>query len=131
MVPPKIAVVHTDHAVTHLLVTLLEEEGYAPVPCTDPATALDQFHASRPDLAIIELDLGASYPGWSLASQFRADPLTRHIPLIALTTSSGLDATRPADCQHNCELVREPFDINSVLGLIRSLLKSPDHCRCC
>lgn len=130
MMPVKIAVAHSDSAVSSLLITLLEDEGYQVLLYNDPSTMLTQFYRSRPDLAIVDLSFGSSYPGWTLASQLRADPRTRHIPIVALSTSADLEADRPRNCEHNCELLPEPFDIDSVLGLIRSLLRSPDHCHC-
>jgi DNA-binding response OmpR family regulator len=126
--PVRIAVVHSDASVAELLVTLLEDEGYEPVTYGDPNSALDLMKLSPPELAVVELSLFV--PEANLVDALRGEPSTAHIPILALTTASDVEAVRPASCQENCEILTEPFDINSVIGLVRSLLKSPGNYQC-
>lgn len=130
MLPPTIAIIHNDTAVSHLLVTFLEDAGYLPIAYSDPGSALGQMQQSRPELAIVELGRAPDQMGGSLIEQLRADSLTEKIPIIVLTTASDPESVRPESCQYNCEMLPEPFDLDSVQGLIRSLLKSPQHCHC-
>lgn len=130
MLPPNIAIVHNDTAVSSLLVTFLEDAGYLPVTYRGPGDALEQMRGSQPDLAIIDLGLHPGQMGGSLVDQLRSDSLTLRIPIIVLTTSNDPESVRPESCQYNCEMLPEPFDLDTVQGLIRSLLKSPQHCHC-
>lgn len=127
---PVIAIVHTDHAVVTLLTSLLEDDGYRPIAHTEPYTARDLIIRTSPDLVIIELGFGLSLPSWTLVDRLRSDPQTRHIPIIALTTSPDLEAARPESCRENLEILPEPFEIDHVLGMIRSMLKQPGNYRC-
>lgn len=132
MIPPTIAIVHGDATVTSLLVSLLEEEGYYPLTFPDPRTTeKEDIWMSRADLAIIDLGLGTNSPGSVLVNELRSDDRTAHISIIALTTAPDPEEIRPENCRENCEMLQAPFDINNVLGLIRSLLKSPQHSQCC
>lgn len=131
MIPPKIAIVHDDAAVTALLVSLLEEEGYYPLTFPNPGTmGKDDIWISHADLVIINLGFGVHSPGSVLVNELRLDHRTEHIPIIALTTAPDPEEVRPENCRENCEMLQSPFDINNVLGLIRSLLKSPQHTQC-
>lgn len=130
MLPPKIAVIHDDPAVSNLLLTFLEDEGYLPIAYLEPDTTVEQLHSSIPDLAIIELSYSSSQQRETLVDQFRADPLTRHVPVIVLTTAADPESVRPESCRDNCEVLPVPFDLDTLQGLIRSLLKSPQYCRC-
>jgi CheY-like chemotaxis protein len=130
VLPPKIAVIHNDDAVSNLLVTFLEDEGYLPIAYADRDATLTELRLSPPDLLIIELDFPATKRETTLVDELRFDPRTRHIPVIVLTTMANPEEVRPESCTHNCEMLSEPFDLNSIQGLIRSLLKNPHHLPC-
>jgi CheY-like chemotaxis protein len=130
MSEPSIAVVHTDPSVASLLMNLLEDEGYRPIAYNDPKNAFERIRHSIPALAIIDLGFGVSVPTWDLVDRLRTDPVTEHIPIIALTTSPDLEAVRPERCRENCELLSEPFDVNNLLGLLRSMINRPHNYRC-
>lgn len=127
---PVILIIHTDHAVVTLLTNLLEDEGYQPIAHTEPSTAREVIMRTTPDLVIIDLGFGLSLPSWTLVDRLRSDPRTGNIPIIALTTSPDLEAARPESCQENCEILPEPFEIDRVLGMIRSMLRRPGNFRC-
>ena len=62
--------------------------GCAVYTATDGAGAFNQATAIRPD--VIVLDLAMPYvDGWAAAERLRRSPITRHIPIIALTAIPG------------------------------------------
>jgi CheY-like chemotaxis protein len=125
-----ITVVHTDPSVASLIVNLLEDEGFQPAAFRDPVVAFENIRQTIPALAIIDLGFGVSLPPWNLVDRLRTDPATRSIPIIALTTSTDLEAVRPEHCRENCELLTEPFDINTLLRLLRSMIHRPANDLC-
>jgi len=65
---------------------------------TDGASAVNQATALRPD--IIVLDLAMPYvDGWAAAERLRRSPVTRDIPIIALTAIPGArESARLSGC---------------------------------
>lgn len=72
--------------------------GCAVYTATDGAVAFNQATAIHPDLIV--LDLAMPYvDGWAAAERLRRSPITRHIPIIALTAIPGArDSARLSGC---------------------------------
>ena len=58
--------------------------GYEIISATDGAAGLAMAAAERPDLILMDLNL-PEVDGWEAARRLKADPLTRDIPIIALS----------------------------------------------
>lgn len=72
--------------------------GCAVYTATDGAGAFNQATAIRPD--VIVLDLAMPYvDGWAAAERLRRSPLTRQIPIIAMTAIPGArESARLSGC---------------------------------
>ena len=84
---------------------------------TGCATAL----AERPDLILMDLDLPI-VDGWEATRRLKANAVTRHIPIIALTAhalSGSRDKALTAGCD---EFDTKPVDFDRLLGKINQLL---------
>lgn len=57
---------------------------------TDGAAAFSRAVALRPDIIVLDLAM-PRVDGWAAASRLRQSPVTRDIPIIALTAISGVD----------------------------------------
>ena len=57
--------------------------------------ALEQAFALMPDLILMDLSL-PGIDGWEATSQLKADPRTRHIPVVALTGHALAGASESA-----------------------------------
>jgi two-component system, cell cycle response regulator DivK len=65
---------------------------------TDGARAFDQAAAVRPDVIILDLAM-PHVDGWAAAERLRRSPLTRRIPIIALTAIPGArESARLSGC---------------------------------
>ena len=67
-----------------MMAELLRMLDYAVIEVADGASALPAVLAAQPDAVIIDIGL-PDIDGYEVARRLRADPLTRSIPLIALT----------------------------------------------
>ena len=82
--PARILVVE-DHPINvKVAQALLETEGYEVIVARDGATALQTARSLTPDLILLDLKL-PDIAGLDIARQLKADPVTRTIPLVALT----------------------------------------------
>jgi len=67
-----------------LLALLLRRSGYVVVEAATGLDALDQTHATHPDLILMDLCL-PKMTGDEVTAQLKADPSTRDIPVIFCT----------------------------------------------
>jgi chemotaxis family two-component system response regulator Rcp1 len=79
-----------------------------------------QFHAPRPDLILLDLNL-PRMDGREVLSQIKADENLKTIPTIVLTTSeSDADILKSYELQANCFLTK-PVQLDAFENLVRSI----------
>jgi CheY-like chemotaxis protein len=66
----------------------LRSMGCAVYTATDGAVAVDQANAILPDVIVLDLAM-PHVDGWAAAERLRRSPVTRDIPIIALTAIPG------------------------------------------
>jgi CheY-like chemotaxis protein len=77
--------------------------------------------ADRPDLIVMDLDLPV-VDGWEATRRLKADPMTRDIPVIALT-AHALAGSREKALAVGCDdFDTKPVDFDRLIQKIRSLL---------
>lgn len=63
--------------------------------------------SQRPDLILLDLELGGETTGYELLSALKADPTLRRIPIIVLTMSDQVeDIFKTYAVQGNCYVIR-------------------------
>lgn len=82
--PPSILTVDDNPTNLKLITDLLGFEGYETLQANDAEQALVIIAAQPPDLILMDLAL-PGMDGLTLARKLKDDPLTRQIPIIALT----------------------------------------------
>src|SRR6185437_2726740 len=80
----KILVVDDDTALAEMIGIVLRTEGFEPSFCADGAIAIDSFHASKPDLILLDLML-PGMDGIEVCARIRTES---GIPIIMLTAKS-------------------------------------------
>jgi len=101
----------------------LQSMGYRVSTASDGAEAIAQAVRLLPDLIVLDLEL-PRVSGYEAAAQLRANPETRHIPLIAATGFSHqrqLDRARQAGFD---EIVVKPAEPDALVEVIERLLQS-------
>ena len=85
----KIAVVDDDRFIRYLLTLHLRGAGYEVFAAEDAVAAARVILERTPDVILCDVDM-PFMDGYEFVSALRADPATRHIPVIFLTVSSGV-----------------------------------------
>jgi two-component system cell cycle response regulator DivK len=99
---------------------LLEE--FEVIIAEDGAKGCDAAVAEKPDIILMDLDLPV-IDGWEAARRLKANPQTRHIPIIALS-AHALAGSREKALAAGCdEFDTKPIDFERVLQKIRQLVK--------
>lgn len=122
----RVTVVNDNPEFLALVLEILEDDRYDTITIDgDRADALDAIRASRPDLLMIDLRMGAEgIHGWDIAQQVRAEPAFDGLPvLICSADAPALKAleTDLAGMPHVDSLVK-PFSIDELIAAIDSLL---------
>ncbi len=111
-----VLIVEDEPGIAEILADLLADEGYAPAVSVDGA-ALAAAHAAPPGLILLD----AMMPGMDgpeICRRLKADPCTRHVPVVFLTALSPETlAARLGDCPHE-GLLPKPFRLAEVLDLV-------------
>jgi CheY-like chemotaxis protein len=86
---PKIAVIDDDRFIRYLLDLHLRKAGYEVFTAEDAVVAARLILERTPDVILCDVDM-PFMDGYEFVSALRADPATRHIPVIFLTVNKGV-----------------------------------------
>jgi DNA-binding response OmpR family regulator len=119
----RVAVMDDDEAFRDLVCEILADEGYDVVACNDPARALDQMRADRPDLIVLDFRLGGAVSGLDILAALRADPMLTATPVLVCTAALDLLERFASDLATlNAGVLPKPFDIDDFLARIAALI---------
>ena len=92
----------------------LMKRGFAVNTAEDGQEGLDSARRQRPDLILLDMSLPVK-DGWTTAAELKADPLTRDIPVIALT-AHAMDGDRQRAMSAGCDdYDTKPVDLKRLL----------------
>ena len=111
-----------------LLALLLRRSGYVVVEAATGLDALDQTHATHPDLILMDLCL-PKMTGDEATAQLKADPSTRGIPVIVCTALHKGALTERAIAAGAVEILNKPIQFNDFLDVIHRTLIPVCGCR--
>ena len=80
----KILLVEDNEMNRDMLSRRLERKGYQVVMAVDGLESVVMASSEKPDLILMDIGL-PGIDGWEAARRIKADPQTRHVPIIALT----------------------------------------------
>ncbi|SFM49429.1 response regulator [Methylobacterium pseudosasicola] len=104
-----------------ILRDLLTAAGYGIVEATNGRCGVEAAQAEQPDLILMDIQLPIM-DGYEAARRLKADPATRHIPVVAVTSyalSGDEDRALAAGCDG---YVAKPFSPRKILSLVRQML---------
>jgi two-component system, cell cycle response regulator DivK len=118
---PKILLVEDNEMNRDMLSRRLARKGYQVVLALDGQSGLEMTQTEVPDLVLMDMSLPV-LDGWEATRRLKADPATRHIPVIALTAhamSSDRDKALEAGCD---DYDTKPVELPRLLTKIEALL---------
>lgn len=99
----------------------LRRKGYEVLTAADGRQGLEAARTGAPDLVLMDMSLPV-LDGWEATRQLKADPQTRHIPVIALTAHAMAGDREKALAAGCDEYDTKPIEFARLLGKVRSLL---------
>jgi CheY-like chemotaxis protein len=121
---PRLLLVEDNEESRDGLARFLGRKGYEVVTAADGRQGLEAARAQPPDVVVMDMSLPV-LDGWEATRQLKADPQTRHIPVIALTAhamAGDRDKALAAGCD---EYDTKPVEFARLLGKIQALLGGP------
>lgn len=121
----KILIVEDDPTSLKLTAEVVQSGGHVVMLATSADQAVYSVKAVRPDVILLDLRL-PGIKGCAVASQFRGDPSTRDIPIIAITSYSqeyGREEAINAGC--DAYLVK-PINTRTLLQEIEDVVAAKD-----
>ena len=107
-----------DEASTRLLIrSFLQKMGLGVVEAESGNSALELLSKVRPDAVILDLNMPDG-SGWETARKLKSDPVTKNLPLIAITGLTEELATQKRPKPVWDEFIEKPF---SLVTLKRTL----------
>ena len=115
---PKILLVEDNELNRDMLSRRLIRNGFEIMVAINGEESVQLAQSLLPDLILMDMSLPVM-DGWQAASLVKADPATRHIPIIALT-AHAMDQDRQKALDAGCdEYDTKPIDLTRLLGKIR------------
>lgn len=117
----KILLVEDNEMNLDMLSRRLERRGYEVLIAVDGAQGLDQTQTEKPDLILMDMSLPVM-DGWEATRRLKADPETKHIPIIALT-AHAIAGDRERCLAAGCdEYESKPVKFPRLLAKIEQIL---------
>jgi DNA-binding response OmpR family regulator len=120
--PRKILIVDPDAAFRKSVRAVLHVAGYAVAEAADGPSAIEQTRAEQPDLVLLAWLL-EGINGRDAARQIKADPATRHIPILMVTVCSSIEDKVEALDAGVQDFVTKPFDFRELLARIEQQVR--------
>ena len=126
---PKILYVEDDEMNRDMLSRRLERRGYIVVLALNGDEGIAMANSEAPDLILMDLSLPI-LDGWEASRRLKESPLTKSIPIIALT-AHAMAGDREKSLQAGCDdYDSKPIELPRLLGKIEALLdRSQPHDR--
>lgn len=118
---PKILLVEDNEMNRDMLSRRLQRRGYDIVMAVDGEQGVAMAQSEKPDLILMDMSLPV-IDGWEATRRVKADPLTKAIPIIALTAHAMSDDRAKALAAGCDEYDTKPVELERLLPKIESLL---------
>jgi DNA-binding response OmpR family regulator len=116
----KVLIVDDDRELTDLLQFAFQRAGFSPVIAHDSPTALRHFDADRPELVVLDINLGA-WNGLDLLRELRRN--ATRVPIVMLTAlDSEEDKIRGLELGAD-DYITKPFSHRELIARVRAHLR--------
>jgi CheY-like chemotaxis protein len=115
----KILLVEDNEINRDMLTRRLQRNGFLICCAPDGATGVAMAASEMPDLILMDVALG-EMDGWEATELIKANPVTAHIPIIALTAHALASDREKSVTVGCCDFDTKPVDLQRLLGKIHT-----------
>jgi CheY-like chemotaxis protein len=117
----KILVVDDEEHIVMILKDSLEFSGFQVVTAFDGMEALERVEKDKPELVVLDIGM-PKLDGWEVCRRLKADPKTKHIPIIILTAYAQTSDQRKGAQLGADRFISKPCDLTYLVEEINTLL---------
>jgi two-component system cell cycle response regulator DivK len=117
----KILYVEDDDNNVYVIRNRLGRRGFEIIVANDGIEGVKAAASEQPDLILMDLSLPV-LDGWEATRQIKADPATRHIPIIAVTANAMTGDREKAMAAGCDDFDTKPIELSRLLHKIHALL---------
>jgi len=118
----KLLLVEDNEMNRDMLSRRLQRRGYDVLTAVDGESGLTLTKSEAPALILMDMSL-PGIDGWEVTRQLKADPVTRTIPIIALT-AHAMAGDRERALAAGCDdFDIKPIELDRLLGKIEALIR--------
>ncbi len=118
MEKPRILIVDDELDVVEFIERVLATEGFDTISAYDGLSAVDAAVNEGPDLILLDIMM-PMMSGYEVMEQLKADPQTKNIPVICLTSAHGMDAQARCKEKGASWVMMKPFSPAELVAQIR------------
>ena len=119
---PSVLVTDDDLALSEMLRSILEQEGFEVRAAYDGLQAIESIRANPPDLIVLDINM-PRLDGWDVLWDIRNNSETEFLPVIMLTVQKdGESVTRGWSSGVDCYLAK-PFDVEEMVTMVNRLIR--------
>jgi len=116
-----VLIVEDDPKNLKLIRDLLQIRGYTTLEATDGKQGVDMARAKMPDLILMDIQMPVM-DGFEAISILKADPVTKSIPIIALT-AFAMQGDREKCMEAGCnDYITKPLDTRAFVTKVKEYL---------
>jgi two-component system cell cycle response regulator DivK len=117
-----VLIVEDDPKNLKLIRDLLQIRGYTTLEATDGKQGVDMARAKMPDLILMDIQMPVM-DGFEAISILKADPVTKSIPIIALT-AFAMQGDREKCIEAGCnDYITKPLDTRAFVTKVKEYLE--------
>jgi signal transduction histidine kinase len=116
---PLILVVDDQEPNLRVVGALLTRAGFDVVPAMSGPEALERLQASPPDCVLLDMRM-PGMDGFAVLEKLRADPETRHLPVVFLTAETDREVLVRAFEAGAVDYITKPFVAEELLARVRT-----------
>jgi two-component system, cell cycle response regulator DivK len=121
---PHVLIVEDDQDGRRLFVEWLEQAGFRVAQAHNGLQALERAVDTRPDAIVTDLNI-PGIDGFELTRRLRQNPLTRDVPVVAVTGYAGFAADPSRAHRAGCDVVlSKPCSAGDLEAVIRRLIEA-------
>jgi CheY-like chemotaxis protein len=117
----KVLYVEDNEDNVYVLKSRLTRKGYTVLVAADGAQGVLMAAAELPEIILMDLSLPV-LDGWEATRRIKAEPKTRHIPIIALTAHAMTGDKEKALAAGCDDFDTKPIEIERLIGKITALI---------
>jgi DNA-binding response OmpR family regulator len=119
---PRLLIADDQDPIRQMVRITLATQGWEILEATDGTQALRLAKSERPDLALLDVDMGMGPTGFDVCRAMKSDDKTMHVPVVILTAFDS-EADRAKGFAAGADrYLTKPFSPLALIDTIRSII---------